>query len=91
MRTCDNASRVHANVPVPTPSPLVLGQGPYMEATVAFLRDVLARAASHHSKKMNLLRRLRVAGEWEGGGGAAGGTGSSGGAVEVQVEVTVQG
>lgn len=40
---------------------VMLNKGPYIEETIAFLVDVLARMAGHQSKRMPMLRRLSVA------------------------------
>jgi pyruvate kinase len=57
---------------------VMLNKGPFMDSVLAFVDDVFARHAAHHSKQMHTLRGLSVAAaaahegaegqdEWEGG------------------------
>jgi pyruvate kinase len=39
---------------------VMLNKGPYIQATLRFLCDVLARMKSHHDKKTALLRKLSI-------------------------------
>ena len=41
---------------------VMLNKGPYIEAAISFLDDVLSRMQQHQSKKTAMLRRLKVSG-----------------------------
>ena len=45
---------------------VMLNKGPYIEAAISFLDDVLSRMQQHQSKKTAMLRRLKVSGRQSG-------------------------